>query len=159
MTEASPPAGHQPLRPRARLMLMLGVELISSEAVAVSELVKNSYDADASTVLVSLSDATSERPAMLTVMDDGLGMSAQIVVRTWPEPATPSRRRRKISPAPFLVETSAEVRVEDVRLPRGVVTRPKGLAAHNGETTQVGASDVHTTCQMYDRVSSLRLAP
>lgn len=99
MTEASPPAGHQPLRPRARLMLMLGVELISSEAVAVSELVKNSYDADASTVLVSLSDATSERPAMLTVMDDGSGMSAQTVVRTWLEPATPSRRRRKISPA------------------------------------------------------------
>jgi signal transduction histidine kinase len=80
-------------------MLMLGVELISSEAVALSELVKNSYDADASTVVVSLTEATLERAASLTVLDDGLGMSPDTVVQVWLEPATPSRRRRKISPA------------------------------------------------------------
>jgi signal transduction histidine kinase len=80
-------------------MLMLGVELISSEAVAVSELVKNSYDADASTVVVSLIDETLNSPARLMVIDDGSGMSAETVVQTWLEPATPSRRRRKISPA------------------------------------------------------------
>jgi hypothetical protein len=66
MTYSTPPAGHQPLRPRARLMLMLGVELISSEAVALCELVKNSYDADATTVLVSLRDATQDHPATLS---------------------------------------------------------------------------------------------
>jgi signal transduction histidine kinase len=89
--------GQRSLRPRARLMLMLGVELISSEAVAVSELVKNSYDADASTVIVSLVDETLDHPARLMVMDDGSGMSVDTVLRTWLEPATPSRRRRKIS--------------------------------------------------------------
>jgi hypothetical protein len=80
-------------------MLMLGVELISSEAVALSELVKNSYDADASIVVVSLKDETIDQPAQLMVIDDGSGMSAETVQRTWLEPATPSRRRRKISAA------------------------------------------------------------
>lgn len=87
--------GRQVLRPRARIMLTLGQELISSEAVALIELVKNSYDADASTVLVSLQDETRQRPARLVVLDDGLGMSASVVANTWLEPATPSRRRRK----------------------------------------------------------------
>ncbi|WP_373315648.1 ATP-binding protein [Planotetraspora phitsanulokensis] len=79
-------------------MLTLGLELISSEAVALSELVKNSYDADASTVVISLRDGTPEGPASLTVLDDGVGMSSDTVMRTWLEPATPSRRRRKVSP-------------------------------------------------------------
>lgn len=99
MSEGSQAAGRQALRPRARLMLMLGLELISSEAVAVSELVKNSYDADASTVVVSFTDSTLERPASLTILDDGSGMSPDTVERVWLEPATPSRRRRKVSPA------------------------------------------------------------
>lgn len=99
MSDAGSTGGHQPLRPRARLMLMLGVELISSEAVALSELVKNSYDADARTVVVSLRDETIDQPAQLMVIDDGSGMSAETVQQTWLEPATPSRRRRKISPA------------------------------------------------------------
>lgn len=35
------------LRPRARILRTLGEELISNETVAVIELVKNAYDADA----------------------------------------------------------------------------------------------------------------
>jgi hypothetical protein len=42
------------LRPRARLLRTIGDELISSEMVAVIELVKNAYDAEA-TGCVSLS--------------------------------------------------------------------------------------------------------
>ena len=40
------------LRPRARLVRALGDELISNESVAVTELVKNAYDADATDVLI-----------------------------------------------------------------------------------------------------------
>lgn len=39
------------LRPRARILRTLGDELISSETVAVIELVKNAYDADATLYL------------------------------------------------------------------------------------------------------------
>ena len=40
------------LRPRARILCTFGDELSSSETVAVIELVKNAYDADATRVLV-----------------------------------------------------------------------------------------------------------
>jgi signal transduction histidine kinase len=79
-------------------MLMLGLELISSEAVAISELVKNSYDADASTVVVSLTEAATDKPALLTVLDDGSGIPPAAVTQIWLEPATPSRRHSKVSP-------------------------------------------------------------
>lgn len=96
MTESR--SGRQALRPRARLMTMLGLELISGEAVALSELVKNAYDADATTVLISVRDETSVRPAIVRVLDDGTGMSSNTVQSNWLEPATASRRMRKVSP-------------------------------------------------------------
>ena len=46
------PSGSGALRPKARLLRTLGSDLISSDKVAVIELVKNSYDADASVVLI-----------------------------------------------------------------------------------------------------------
>ena len=45
---------NQPFRPRARLLQLLGDELIGSSRLAVFELVKNAYDADANTVTVRL---------------------------------------------------------------------------------------------------------
>ncbi len=45
-------SGQRALRPRARLLRTLGTDLISSEKVALIELVKNSFDADASVVVV-----------------------------------------------------------------------------------------------------------
>ena len=44
------------IRPYARLLTMLGDQLISNERVALVELVKNSYDADASWVKISFND-------------------------------------------------------------------------------------------------------
>lgn len=87
------------LRPRARLMLTIGLELISSETVAITELVKNSFDADATHVLVQVTGPVTDGtiPAgqgTITVLDDGTGMSADIIAGTWLEPATPSRRRK-----------------------------------------------------------------
>src|SRR5260370_37276691 len=45
-------------RPHARLIRLLGDELISDEIMATVELVKNGYDADATTVSISLDHAT-----------------------------------------------------------------------------------------------------
>ena len=42
-----PRSGSIAFRPRARLLKLIGEELISDDVVAVSELVKNSHDADA----------------------------------------------------------------------------------------------------------------
>ncbi|NED81781.1 hypothetical protein G3I76_17010, partial [Streptomyces sp. SID11233] len=48
------------LRPRARLMSTLGEELISNERVALTELVKNAYDADASLVVIRFNGPLEE---------------------------------------------------------------------------------------------------
>ena len=75
-------------------MLTLGLELISSETVALAELVKNSYDADAHFVLIRLTGSLREGEGQIDVLDDGSGMTPDVVSGVWLEPATPSRRRR-----------------------------------------------------------------
>ena len=44
------------IRPYARLLSMLGDQLIKDERIALIELIKNSYDADASWVKVTFSE-------------------------------------------------------------------------------------------------------
>jgi hypothetical protein len=51
--------GASAFRPRAHLVKLLGQELISDEAMAIVELVKNAYDADATDVVVRLLNLNS----------------------------------------------------------------------------------------------------
>jgi len=84
-------------------MLTIGLELISSETVALTELVKNAFDADATHVLVRLSGRVNDEgviPAgegVVEVLDDGTGMTGEVIAGTWLEPATPNRRRQNKS--------------------------------------------------------------
>ena len=64
----------QSFRPRARILRLLGDELIGNDRLAIFELVKNAYDADANEVIVRLDLNTDEDP-MITVSDDGEGMN------------------------------------------------------------------------------------
>ena len=48
------------IRPYARLITMLGDQLIKNEIIALVELIKNSYDADASWVKVSFVDFNAD---------------------------------------------------------------------------------------------------
>lgn len=81
-------SGQGQIRPRARLIRTLGAELISSEVVAVIELVRNSYDADASRVEVRFTDPHRSEDASLEIRDDGHGMTRDILLGPWLEPAT-----------------------------------------------------------------------
>src|SRR5438034_10599786 len=56
-------------------MLILGEQLIRDEVAAVFELIKNSDDADATEVSVTLDNADSATRGRIVVTDDGLGMS------------------------------------------------------------------------------------
>jgi hypothetical protein len=53
---SSPVELNLPFRPRARLLQLLGDQLIGTPRLAVFELVKNAYDADAELVTVVLND-------------------------------------------------------------------------------------------------------
>jgi len=87
-------SGAQPLRPRARILRTLGDELISSEMVAVIELVRNAYDADATRVLVRFHGPLEIGKGRIEVIDDGHGMSLKTIRTAWMEPATLMRKRR-----------------------------------------------------------------
>ncbi len=84
----------QPFRPRARLLQLLGDELIGSPRLAVFELVKNAYDADANEVTVRLDLASQNDPA-ITVTDDGEGMSLDLIRSVWLVPGDDHRRMQR----------------------------------------------------------------
>src|ERR1700675_4701547 len=91
-------SGHAIMRARARLISLIGDELISDEPVAVVELVKNAYDADAKIVRVAFSGPDIIDPDTLTVTDDGCGMTLQTVLGAWLEPGTVLKKRQERSP-------------------------------------------------------------
>jgi signal transduction histidine kinase len=91
-------SGHAIMRARARLITLIGDELISDEPVAVVELVKNAYDADAKTVRVAFSGPDVLDPDTLTVADNGCGMTLETVLGAWLEPGTVLKKRQERSP-------------------------------------------------------------
>src|SRR5471030_2506360 len=72
-------------------MRTLGEELISSDSVALIELVKNAYDADASEVYIKFTAPLDIGFGEIEVVDNGKGMSLDVVRQAWMEPATPSK--------------------------------------------------------------------
>lgn len=78
----------QPFRPRARLLLQLGDQLIRNESVALLELAKNSYDAGAHFARVELFQAGDSEEGYIVITDDGHGMDEQLVKKVWLEPGT-----------------------------------------------------------------------
>jgi signal transduction histidine kinase len=103
--------GKSVLRPRARLIKTIGEDLISSDVVAVLELVKNSYDADASIITINFSGnvvnvqvgkhtemVLKKEGAAVSIYDDGDGMSLEVIQSAWMEPATVMKKGVKKSP-------------------------------------------------------------
>ena len=94
MNDSIPSEIRQPFRPRARLLQLLGEELIGNARLAVFELVKNAYDADANKVVVSFNLASSEDPT-ITVVDDGEGMTLDVLRSVWLVPGDDHRRKQR----------------------------------------------------------------
>lgn len=81
-------------KPRAKLLLELGNQLIKNEGIAVFELVKNSYDADANKVNVSLTNIDDQEKGVITIEDDGSGMDLKTVLGAWMEPGTDYKKKQ-----------------------------------------------------------------
>jgi signal transduction histidine kinase len=89
-------------RPFARLLTMIGDQLIKNEKIAIIELIKNSYDADADWVRVSFQnfeedggDLKSNADSYIEIEDDGEGMTFQIIQDSWMNPAAPNKYLQK----------------------------------------------------------------
>ena len=96
MTITAPREIRQPFRPRARMLQLLGDELIGSARLAVFELVKNAYDADANEVVVRL-DIDQGREPMITISDDGEGMTLDLIRSVWLVPGDDYRQKQRES--------------------------------------------------------------
>ena len=75
-------------KPRARILLQLGEQLIRNESIALLELVKNSYDADASTVKVIMRNVDDPESGVIIIEDDGCGMTLDIIKNVWMVPGS-----------------------------------------------------------------------
>ena len=86
------------IRPAGRHILTIGRELIANVSTALLELVKNSYDADALEVSISIEAINKGKGVKVSVKDNGHGMSRQVVVDKWMVPSTGDKLNRKTSP-------------------------------------------------------------
>lgn len=81
----------EPFSPSARLMLLLGDQLIRDSGLAVFELAKNAYDADARHCTITLQGIGDAEGGVIVVEDDGSGMTRKTIQQAWLRPGTRSR--------------------------------------------------------------------
>jgi len=91
--------GSARLRPRARIVRTIGRDLISNEIVALVELIKNAYDADAKNVRIVFEDPLEPSQGGILIEDDGAGMTLATIQKAWFEPATVSKTKNTRSAA------------------------------------------------------------
>ena len=88
------------IRPYARLLTMLGDQLIKNERIALVELIKNAYDADADRVEIRFEDFNKDmshnEASRIVVRDDGTGMKFETVRTQWMNPAAPQKYLDKL---------------------------------------------------------------
>ena len=75
----------------------LGLELVAKRETALSELIKNAYDADATSVQVELKDYEDVGGSM-KIIDDGSGMSRDVIKSAWMTLSTSSKADSSESP-------------------------------------------------------------
>jgi Histidine kinase-, DNA gyrase B-, and HSP90-like ATPase len=76
---------------KPRLLMLLGDQLIRDANLAVFELVKNAYDADATECSVTVKQPDDPSDARIEVRDNGSGMDEQTIRDTWMVIATDFR--------------------------------------------------------------------
>ncbi len=92
----------RPFRANAHLLKLLGDELIGDDRLAVFELVKNAYDANATKVDVTL-NLDCDNPHIVIWDHNGFGMTKDDILDKWMEIGTNSKRsKNKVrTPAPL----------------------------------------------------------
>lgn len=91
--------GSATLRPRARIIRTIGRDLISNEVVSLVELIKNAYDADATSVRIAFEEPLRPSQGGILIDDDGVGMSLAVIKKAWFEPATISKTKSTHTPS------------------------------------------------------------
>ncbi|MBK7099808.1 MAG: ATP-binding protein [Sphingobacteriales bacterium] len=87
------------IKAKSHILSLLGDELIGSDSLAIFELVKNAYDADAEKVTVTFVDLNTPNQKII-IEDDGHGMNSKVIQDVWLTIGTDFKRgkNRKVSP-------------------------------------------------------------
>jgi hypothetical protein len=80
--------------PKARLIKILGEHLIKDATVGLLELVKNSYDADATYCEIKMI-SLNKPGAKIIISDNGSGMDLETFLKKWMNPATGHKEEQK----------------------------------------------------------------
>jgi len=75
----------------------LGEELVAKQETALSELIKNAFDADASKVTLTF-EKRGQAGGMLTIEDDGSGMTEEVIRDAWMRISTAAKADEPMSP-------------------------------------------------------------
>lgn len=75
-----------------RILLLLGEQLIKNEKIAITELIKNSYDADSNNVKIDLKSLEFKKLGKIIIEDDGTGMDKDTIQNIWLKPGTNNKR-------------------------------------------------------------------
>src|SRR5580658_636963 len=95
-TKPAPPRGDNLVfSVKPRLLRLLGDQLIRDANLAVFELVKNAYDADATECIVLLENPENPSLARIEVEDNGTGMDENIIRNAWMVIATDFRAQQR----------------------------------------------------------------
>lgn len=87
-----------PIKATSHIINLLGDELIGSDSLAIFELVKNSYDADATKVTIYFQNLDSSERKII-IEDNGSGMTIDIIQNVWLTIGTDYKKKKaKISP-------------------------------------------------------------
>ncbi|HEY2471854.1 MAG TPA: ATP-binding protein [Terracidiphilus sp.] len=120
--------GQVRFRPRARIIQTLGRDLISNHIIAIQELIKNAYDADADDVHITFEPPLEVGVGAVIISDSGDGMTLDDIKQGWMEPATVSKLNRVHSQKGRRVTGEKGVgRFAAARIGRylDIITRPK----------------------------------
>lgn len=95
--------GSQEFEPYARLMNIIGDQLVTDKKIAVIEIIKNCYDADAEDVQVLFYNINNignpylpdDQLPYIEIRDNGVGMTLDTIQNVWMRPATPNKLSKK----------------------------------------------------------------
>ncbi|MBQ4443037.1 MAG: sensor histidine kinase [Clostridia bacterium] len=87
------------IEPYARLLTMLSEQLIKNEVVALTEIVKNAYDADSNWVRISFENFTrnykAQKDSRIIIEDCGCGMTEEVLRHDFINPASANKKIKK----------------------------------------------------------------
>lgn len=87
------------IKAKSHILSLLGDQLIGSDGLAIFELVKNAYDADAENVTIEFKNLNTPNQQII-IEDDGHGMSLDIIDRVWLTVGTDFKRNKEGKKSP-----------------------------------------------------------